>query len=138
MFFKDLLSKFFAKLFSINIIKLFIEALILIILISATFNSKVKDKKTLKAVSGTPYKIKIPVGFPTMLNIPADNPMTVEGHRIRQIFILMHGRLSGRKDSLMACATCHKQQYAHTSGLTHSPNNNMGHPYGLTGIPTTI
>jgi len=27
----------------------------------------------------TPYKIKIPFGFPGKLNIPADNPMTVEG-----------------------------------------------------------
>ena len=35
----------------------------------------------------TPYDIPIPKGFPTMLNIPADNPMTVEGVELgRQLF----------------------------------------------------
>ena len=27
----------------------------------------------------TPYAIDIPPGFPTILNIPEDNPMTLEG-----------------------------------------------------------
>ena len=30
----------------------------------------------------TPYTIEIPKGFPTELNIPEDNPMTVEGIKL--------------------------------------------------------
>ena len=32
-----------------------------------------------RVVPPTPYTIEVPFGFPTRLNIPDDNPMTVEG-----------------------------------------------------------
>lgn len=51
----------------------------------------------------TPYELEIPKGFPAM-EIPADNPMTVEGIELgRKLFYDV--RLSG--DNTQACATCH-------------------------------
>lgn len=84
----------------------------------------------------TPYVIDIPLYFPTQLNIPSDNPMTVEGIALgRRLFY--DGRLSGRSDpdSMMSCSTCHLQEHAFECGLNH-PKYTGGHPFGLTGIST--
>jgi len=84
----------------------------------------------------TPYTIQIPPGFPTVLNIPEDNPMTVEGIELGRL-LYYDGRLSGRTDldSLMTCATCHIQANSFECGLNH-PKFTGGRPFGLTGIPT--
>lgn len=84
----------------------------------------------------TPYHIDIPYGFPTMLNIPPDNPMTVEGVELGR-YLFYDGRLSGRThpDSLMSCATCHMQQNAFECGIDH-PVFQGGRTFGLTGKPT--
>jgi len=86
----------------------------------------------------TPYVFNIPVGFPTQLNIPDDNPMTVEGIELgRHLFY--DGRLSGRThpDSLMSCATCHRQSRAFDLGADHPFYNDPdGRPWGLTGHKT--
>jgi len=75
----------------------------------------------------TPYSIIIPKFFPTILNIPADNPMTVEGIRLgRHLFY--DGRLCGKVDTLMSCGTCHQQQFSFENGA--------GHGIGVTGIQT--
>ena len=61
----------------------------------------------------TPYEIPIPKGFPTLLNIPADNPMTVEGVELgRLLFHDPHlcGYTGTDPDSLMSCATCHRHE----------------------------
>ncbi|NBP29291.1 MAG: cytochrome-c peroxidase, partial [Flavobacteriia bacterium] len=51
----------------------------------------------------TPYTLEIPSHFPAM-NIPADNPMTVEGVELgRHLFY--EKRLSG--NDMMSCAACH-------------------------------
>jgi cytochrome c peroxidase len=83
-----------------------------------------------------PYTITIPKYFPTVLNIPADNPMTVEGIALGR-YLFYDGRLSGRTeiDSLMSCATCHLQSHSFECGVNH-PGFTGGHPHGLTGIPT--
>lgn len=84
----------------------------------------------------TPYVIDIPPFFPTQLNIPADNPMTVEGIALgRKLFY--DGRISGRTDpdSMMSCGTCHLQEHAFECGISH-PKYTNGHPFGITGIPT--
>src|SRR5512133_3432049 len=84
----------------------------------------------------TPYVLEIPLFFPTQLNIPADNPMTVEGIALgRKLFY--DGRISGRTDpdSMMSCSTCHLQSRSFECGLDH-PKFTGGHPFGLTGIPT--
>lgn len=82
-----------------------------------------------------PYTLNIPPYFPTKLNIPADNPLTVEGIALgKKLFF--DGRLSGRTehDSLMSCSTCHRKENSYECGVTAF---NQGHPYGLTGISTT-
>ena len=84
----------------------------------------------------TPYELTIPKGFPTRLNIPADNPLTVEGIELGR-YLFYDGRLSGRTDpdSLMSCGTCHLQQYAFECGIDH-PVFTDGHPHGLNGSLT--
>jgi len=84
----------------------------------------------------TPYTLQIPLGFPTKLNIPDDNPLTVEGILLGR-YLFYDGRLSGRTnmDSLMSCATCHLQKNGFTTGIEH-PKYTGGHPFGLTGIQT--
>ncbi len=84
----------------------------------------------------TPYTLEIPKGFPTQLNIPEDNPLTVEGIELGR-YLFYDGRLSGRDhpDSLMSCGTCHLQEYAFEIGVNH-PVFTSGKPHGLTGIET--
>jgi cytochrome c peroxidase len=84
----------------------------------------------------TPYAIDIPSGFPTKVNIPNDNPLTVEGIKLGR-YLFYDGRLSGRDhpDSLMSCATCHLQSAAFEVGENH-PKYPDGHPFGLTGVYT--
>lgn len=84
----------------------------------------------------TPYDIVIPFGFPTNLNIPADNPMTVEGIELGR-YLFYDGRMSGRThpDSLMSCATCHIQANSFECGIDH-PEYIGGFTHGITGKPT--
>ena len=84
----------------------------------------------------TPYQIVIPKFFPTDIQIPADNPMTVEGIDLGR-YLFYDGRMSGRTspDSLMSCGTCHLQKYAFECGIDN-PKFIGGHPFGITGIKT--
>jgi cytochrome c peroxidase len=84
----------------------------------------------------TPYIIEIPFGFPTKLNIPANNPMTEEGVALGR-YLFYDGRLSGRDhpDSLMSCASCHIQANNFEAGIDH-PIFEGGYVHGITGIPT--
>jgi len=84
----------------------------------------------------TPYEIEIPPGFPTDLNIPDDNPMTVEGIELGR-YLFYDGRMSGRThpDSLMSCATCHIQANSFECGIGH-PEYIGGFTHGITGKPT--
>ena len=67
-------------------------------------------KKDKAIFEPTPYELEIPSHFPAM-NIPADNPMTVEGIELgRKLFY--DTRLS--LDNSIACSSCHEQQYAFT------------------------
>jgi len=86
--------------------------------------------------SATPYEIKIPRYFPTELNIPDDNPMTVEGIALGR-YLFYDGRLSGRThpDSLMTCANCHVQAYNFRPEL-NNPDFPGGMPVGITGVRT--
>jgi len=83
-----------------------------------------------------PYTLNIPQNFPTELNIPADNPLTVEGVALGR-YLFYDGRMSGRDqpDSLMSCGTCHLQSNSFECGINH-PVFKDGHPFGLTGIKT--
>jgi len=84
----------------------------------------------------TPYQIVIPKFFPTDIQIPADNPETVEGIALGR-YLFYDGRMSGRTspDSLMSCGTCHLQKYAFECGIDN-PKFIGGHPFGITGIMT--
>ncbi|HMM11252.1 MAG TPA: cytochrome c peroxidase [Bacteroidales bacterium] len=86
--------------------------------------------------STTPYQIEIPFGFPSRLNIPADNPLTVEGVELGR-YLFYDGRLTGRThpDSLMSCATCHIQSRSFEAGIDH-PRFQGGRVHGITGIQT--
>ncbi|MDW7691312.1 cytochrome c peroxidase [Flammeovirgaceae bacterium SG7u.111] len=59
----------------------------------------------------TPYEFPDMDYFPRNLNIPSDNPMTVEGVKLGR-YLFYDGRLSGRThpDSLMSCSSCHNQE----------------------------
>ncbi|HEY9114291.1 MAG TPA: cytochrome c peroxidase [Bacteroidales bacterium] len=100
------------------------------------FTSCKKDNPTQEVFQATPYNIEIPFGFPTKMNIPADNPMTVEGIELGR-YLFYDGRLSGRShpDSLMSCATCHRQERSFEAGVDH-PQFQGGFPHGITGIRT--
>lgn len=79
----------------------------------------------------TPYTISVPPGFPTNLNIPADNPMTVEGIELGR-YLFYDGRLAGRTEEgkYMSCSSCHIQANSFIIGLPRP------HPFGLDGTPT--
>lgn len=63
-----------------------------------------------EAYKPTPYELIIPQGFPKM-EIPEDNPMTVEGVALgRRLFY--DPILSG--DNTQSCATCHAPEFAFT------------------------
>lgn len=87
----------------------------------------------------TPLEVCIPYGFPTRLNIPEDNPMTVEGVALgKRLFEDPHlcGYLGDNPDSLMACASCHVQAHNYDIG-TDNPRFPDGVARGRsTGQPT--
>jgi cytochrome c peroxidase len=84
----------------------------------------------------TPYQITIPKYFPTRLNIPADNPMTVEGVELGR-YLFYDGRLSGNTepDKQMSCGSCHLQSHSFECGIDH-PKYIGGKTFGITGIVT--
>lgn len=84
----------------------------------------------------TPYTIPRPWYFPTEMNIPSDNPMTVEGIELGR-YLFYDGRFGGRShpDSMMSCATCHLQENAFECGI-NNPNYPGGITHGITGIQT--
>lgn len=72
----------------------------IIVVFACFLNSCSKEKVGYRP---TPYTLEIPSHFPAM-NIPADNPMTVEGVELgRHLFY--EKRLSG--NDMMSCAACH-------------------------------
>ncbi len=79
----------------------------------------------------TPYTFPDLAQFPQHLNIPADNPTTVEGVKLGR-YLFYDGRLSGRteKDSLMSCGSCHIQSRGFECGIDN-PKFKGGWPHGL-------
>ena len=78
-----------------------------------------------------PYDIGVPM-FPDSLNIPPDNPMTVDGVRLGR-YLFYDGRLSGDPDRPMSCATCHRQEHAFECGTEKFED---GRPAGNSGKKT--
>lgn len=91
-----------------------------------------------KPYEPTPYNLQIPNFFPTNLNIPADNPLTVEGILLgRYLFYetKLCGYTGSNPDSMMSCATCHNQAHAFEVGM-NNPRFPEGVTYGLSGAYT--
>ena len=107
-----------------------------IALITILLSSCGKDPPVVPPYSPTPYELEIPKYFPTELNIPPDNPLTIEGIELgRHLFY--DGRFSGRThpDSLMSCSTCHLQAKSFECGIDH-PKYTGGFTFGITGKHT--
>lgn len=101
------------------------------LIVLVTFSCK-KDEplpEPVKSVSPTtPYNFNIPAnyGFPTIMNIPADNPTTVEGVKLGR-YLFYDGRIAGREDEglYMSCSSCHIQENSFEIGST------TGYAWGL-------
>lgn len=115
--------------------RMYMFALILLMLSATSCNDQ--DNIILTPVSkATPYRIDIPFGFPTKLNIPADNPMTIEGIELGR-YLFYDGRISGNSDPAkqMSCSTCHLRENGFECGI-NNPQFPGGQTHGVTGIPT--
>lgn len=95
------------------------------------FSSCKEDPPDIPDKGPTAYKFPTPKFFPTDLNIPDDNPTTVEGVKLGR-YLFYDGRMSGRTecDSQMSCATCHIQEKGFEVGFDN-PNFVDGHPHGI-------
>ncbi len=110
------------------------SSMVLFVYITMLFIASCREPETVP--EPTPYNLTIPAYFPTRLNIPSDNPLTVEGIALGR-FLFYDGRLSGRTDpdSMMSCGTCHLQERAFECGIDH-PRFTGGRTFGITGIET--
>lgn len=92
--------------------------LVFIIISFIGFQSCNEDDDVDDVFSPTPYKLEIPLNFPTEVNIPADNPMTVEGVKLGR-YLYYDDRMSGKADQGMgmSCSSCHQQQFSFENGV---------------------
>jgi len=91
-----------------------------------------------KEPENAPYTLPIPRYFPTNLNIPKDNPLTVGGIELgRHLFYdeRLAGYLGSNPDSMMSCATCHVQANNFDVGM-NNPRFPGGKTFGLSGDTT--
>jgi cytochrome c peroxidase len=88
-------------------------------------------KPPLSSYTPIPYNIDVPF-FPDSLNIPPDNPMTIDGVRLGR-YLFYDGRLSGNPQKPMSCATCHQQEHAFECGTEQFAD---GFPIGNSGTKT--
>lgn len=108
------------------------------ILLSVGLMSCHKEIEEEVPFAATPYNLVIPRFFPSALNIPNANPLTVEGVELGR-YLFYDTRLCGYTgndpDSMMSCATCHVQSCGFEPGL-NNPRFPNGATSGLSGIPT--
>lgn len=86
----------------------------------------------------TPYYLEVPKFFPQNLNIPDDNPLTVEGVELGR-YLFYDSRLCGYQgsnpDSMISCADCHSQSHNFDIGLDN-PRLLNGKARGVSGKST--
>lgn len=111
--------------------RIYSHGIISILLVLSVSCQKHLEPEITPIHKATPYEIEVPVGFPTNLNIPEDNPMTVEGIELGRYLFYDH-RLAGKEDEgkYMSCASCHLQENAFIIGQPRP------HPFGIEGTPT--
>jgi len=87
----------------------------------------------------SPYDMPQPYFFPTLTNIPSDNPMTEEGVALgRKLFY--DPRLSGRDgtDGIRSCSSCHHQEknfeYGAPTGTHHAVLPLVNLAWNTTGL----
>ena len=83
----------------------------------------------------TPYHLVIPPHFPTDLNIPDDNPLTVEGVALGKALFsdpIIRGYTGTSPDSMFSCATCHVPSSGFDLGADN-PYLRDGRPVGVNG-----
>ncbi len=59
----------------------------------------------------TPYELPTPLFFPSVNNIPQDNPMTVEGVALGELLFT-----EGQEGTPSGCAACHHKEYSFEGG----------------------
>ncbi|MEA3495997.1 MAG: cytochrome c peroxidase [Bacteroidota bacterium] len=95
------------------------------------------DEPNPEPTGPTAYEFPTPAYFPTNLNIPDDNPTTVEGVKLGR-YLYYDGRIAGRTDcdSMISCSKCHVQEKGFVSS---DPNGKgigvMGFGPGTTVMP---
>ena len=112
--------------------KIITAAMAISYVMALSFGCKKNDKPEPEEATGTtPYVLQIPPGLPPM-QIPADNPMTVEGVALGKM-LFFDPILSG--DNTMSCASCHRQAFAFSDtsmqfsiGIDHKPGKRNGMP----------
>jgi cytochrome c peroxidase len=102
-----------------------------VMLFTASLLLRCNDEDSPASFRTTPFEFPRIADFPSVLNIPEDNPMTKEGIELGR-YLFYDGRLSGRidKDSLMSCGSCHLQSRAFECGIDH-PRFTGGQPRGI-------
>jgi cytochrome c peroxidase len=111
--------------------QLFIVLACVALFVFACKKDKDDDVITDTPYQTTPYSIETPQGFPAM-NIPADNPLTVEGVALgRRLFY--DKILSG--NNMQSCSSCHNQALSFTdngtqfsTGITGAIGNRNAQP----------
>jgi len=79
--------------------------LAIIILVGCRYDAQDTEEPSEVPFSATPYELVIPPLFPPM-DIPADNPLTVEGIALGR-YLFWEKKLSG--DNTQSCGSCHVQ-----------------------------
>lgn len=109
------------------------KTIIIITILSAIAACKKTDIEEPKP---TPYTLELPPFFPTSLNIPEDNPLTVEGIALGR-YLFYDTLLCGNPDNggAISCASCHAQNAGFDLG-GDNPRLSNGRPVGVAGTAT--
>ncbi len=114
----------------LNIIKNSIIIITLLVALTACKKTEIEETQP------TPYSLELPAFFPTILNIPNDNPLTVEGVELgRYLFYdtLLCGTINN--GGAISCASCHTQNAGFDLG-SNNPRLSDGRPVGVAGTAT--
>lgn len=100
----------------------FIPSLAALLLAAACSHEAASPPEEAWVYDPTPYAFQPPPFFP-QLDIPPDNPMTVQGVQLGRMLYydpVLH------PDGALACASCHLQEISFTSGPAVLPHINLG------------
>lgn len=107
--------------------QIYIAGIISLLVVACSPDEK-EDTPLATAFQATPYNLVIPPFFPPM-DIPANNPLTVEGIQLGR-FLFWDKKLSG--NNTMSCGTCHLPEHSFSdnnqfsTGITGAVGNRQG------------